>query len=152
MWGKHPGQVSVGVGLEGHCYRAYPTRIGPQLLSDARQRESRGCMCRLRPALLVLAPLHDTDAEFQVTSSSALVCSGPRGTDLRLWPLQVAQLNRVMPTTAQFVMLPITAALPALIAIKPITMESFDTCVTHRYSSLSHCSTLVVAKHPLTEA
>lgn len=150
--GQASGQVSVGVGLEGHWCRAYPTHIGPQLLSDARQRESSRWMCRLRPALLVLAPLHDTDAEFQVTSSSALVCSGPHKTDLQLWPLQMAQLSRVMPTTAQFVMLPATAALSAFIAIKPITMESFDTCVTHRYSSPSHCSTLVVAKHPLMEA
>lgn len=38
--GQASGQVSVGVGLEGHWCRAYSTHIGPQLLSDARQRES----------------------------------------------------------------------------------------------------------------
>lgn len=73
--------------------------------------------------LLILAPLHSTGAEIQATSSSALVCSGTCGTDLQHWPLKVAQLSRATPTTAQFVMLPINAALPAFIAIKPITME-----------------------------
>jgi hypothetical protein len=94
---------------------------------------------------LVLTSLHGAKDTIQAASSSARTHCRACGTDLQLSLAPESGSAQQSDTdTAHFFMPPINNATQASVAIKPITMESFDMCVTHKYSSPSHCAKLVV--------